>query len=114
MPVTLPLRDAGGNTELWITPRIALRTGRSGASTRGGGILEVMTTPRNTQRKHLASSPFAPEPEQVVEVFEVGDQVCHDLYGLGKVLRADPHGVTVDFGAQHVRIKPPFAKLQHL
>ena len=49
-----------------------------------------------------------------MEVFEVGDRVCHDLYGLGVVTALDTHAVTVDFGEQSVRIKPPYAKLQHL
>ena len=47
-------------------------------------------------------------------IFEVGDRVCHDLYGLGVVTHLDSHAATVDFGEQSVRIKPPYAKLQHL
>lgn len=73
-----------------------------------------MTTPRGSRPRHMSSSPFAPPVEQVVEVFEVGDRVCHDLYGLGSVTAIDSHAVTVDFGEQSVRIKPPYAKLQHL
>lgn len=64
--------------------------------------------------KHLSSSPFARPPEVVVETFEVDDRVSHDVYGLGKVVKVDSHAVTVDFGAQLVRITPPFAKLHHL
>ena len=73
-----------------------------------------MTTPHGSRPRHLSSSPFAPAVEEVVEVFEVDDRVCHDLYGLGSVTQVDTHGVTVDFGAQSVRIRTPFAKLQHL
>ena len=73
-----------------------------------------MTSSHSAKRKHLASSPFAPEVEPTVETFEVDDKVCHDLYGLGKVVRVDSHAVTVDFGDKAVRIKPPYAKLEHL
>jgi hypothetical protein len=69
-----------------------------------------MTSPK----KHLSSSPFKTDPVPVVEVFEVSDKVCHDLYGLGTVVKTDSHAITVDFGAQTVRITPPYAKLQHL
>ncbi|MCD6638974.1 MAG: hypothetical protein LT071_03570 [Nocardioides sp.] len=73
-----------------------------------------MTSSRSPQRKHLASSPFAPPVEQIVETYHVDDKVCHDLYGLGKVVGVDSHAVTVDFGDKTVRIKPPYAKLEHL
>ena len=73
-----------------------------------------MTSSYGSKPRHTSSSPFAPKPEAVVEVFEVGDRVCHDLYGLGVVTALDTHAVTVNFGEQSVRIKPPYAKLQHL
>ena len=79
-----------------------------------GAYWRQMPTSHGPKRSHLASSPFAPEPELEIEVFEVDDRVCHDLYGMGKVIRVDSHAVTVDFGSQAVRIKPPFAKMQHL
>jgi len=77
-------------------------------------IIESMTTPRGSQPKHLSSSPFKPPVQPVVEVFEVGDRVTHDLYGLGQVSHVDSHAVTVDFGSKAVRITPPYAKLHHL
>ena len=73
-----------------------------------------MTNSSGSRPKHLRNSPFAPAPDVVVETYEVGDRVCHDLYGLGTVTHVDAHATTVDFGSQSVRIKPPFAKLQHL
>ncbi|WP_210649182.1 hypothetical protein [Nocardioides sp. SYSU D00065] len=73
-----------------------------------------MASSYNSRPKHLPSSPFAPAPEVVVETFEVGDRVSHDLYGLGKVVKVDSHAATVDFGSQLVRITPPYAKLHHL
>ncbi|MDZ5660656.1 hypothetical protein SFC79_02670 [Nocardioides sp. S-58] len=73
-----------------------------------------MSNPSGSRPKHLKSSPFAPAPEVVVENYDIGDRVSHDLYGLGTVTKVDSHAVTVDFGSQAVRIKPPFAKMQHL
>jgi hypothetical protein len=73
-----------------------------------------MTTSRGSQSKRLSSSPFKPAAEPVVEVFEVGNRVTHDLYGLGQVTHVDSQAVTVDFGAKAVRIAHPFPKLHHL
>jgi len=73
-----------------------------------------MTNSSAPRRRHLASSPFAPDPEPTIETFSVDDPVCHDLYGLGKVVGAEAHAVTVDFGSQRIRIRSPYAKLQHL
>ena len=70
-------------------------------------------SPRST-RKHLASSPFQPKPEPVIEVYARDDQVCHDLYGVGRVVGVEAHAVSVDFGSQTVRLTSPYAKLQHL
>lgn len=69
---------------------------------------------QHTNRSKKSSSPFAPAAEVEVAVYEVGERVCHDLYGLGTVTAVDPYAVTVDFAGQHVRIKPPYAKLEHL
>ena len=80
----------------------------------GGRILEVMTTSPWSTRKPLSSSPFHPKPEPEIEVYAKGDQVCHDLYGLGRVLGVEAHAVSVDFGAKTVRITSPYAKLEHL
>lgn len=73
-----------------------------------------MTSSPSPRRKHLSSSPFAPAVEPIVETFVVDDRVCHDVYGLGRVVGVDSHAVTIDFGDKTVRIKPPYAKLQHL
>ena len=54
----------------------------------------VMTTPSGRRPKHLASSPFKQAAEPVVEVFEVGDRVTHDIYGLGQVTHVDSAAVT--------------------
>jgi len=69
------------------------------------------STPR---RRHLASSPFQPYPEPVIEQFAPGDLVTHDSYGMGRVVSAELAAVTVDFGSQKVRIMSPFTKMSKL
>ncbi|WP_435743197.1 hypothetical protein [Nocardioides sp. SYSU DS0663] len=73
-----------------------------------------MTSSPRPKRRHLASSPFQPEPDLVVEQYERGDRVSHDLHGLGSVTAADAHGVTVDFGGKVLRVTSPFAKMEKL
>jgi len=70
--------------------------------------------PSPARRRHLASSPFQPEPEPVIEQFESGDVVSHDSYGMGRVVGAEADAVTVDFGNQTVRITSPFRKMSKL
>jgi hypothetical protein len=65
-------------------------------------------------RRHLASSPFQPQPELAVEQYAVEDRVTHDRYGLGRVVGVEEAAVTVDFGSQTVRIVSPFHKLEKL
>ena len=67
-----------------------------------------------SSRRHLPNSPFQPEPERVVEIFETGDRVSHDIHGLGSVVAVDSYGVSVDFGAQTLRITSPFSKMEKL
>jgi hypothetical protein len=73
-----------------------------------------MTPQTGPRRRHLASSPFQPEPEPVIEEFAVDDRVSHDAYGVGRVVAADPGGVTVDFRTQTVRVASPFRKMSKL
>ncbi len=68
-------------------------------------------TPTPGRRRHLAGSPFQPAPEPVIEHFECGDLVNHDSYGVGRVIGAEAHAVTVDFRTQTVRIPSPYHKL---
>lgn len=55
-------------------------------------------------RRPLAGSPFQPEPElepRPADYFSVGDRVCHDKHGMGRVTAVDTAGyIRVDFGAQ--------------
>lgn len=59
-------------------------------------------------RRHLASSPFAPKPEIVDEVYEAGARVSHDSFGLGRVLSVQgSNSVQVDFGKGSVHVPLP-------
>ncbi|GGR85389.1 hypothetical protein GCM10010269_25620 [Streptomyces humidus] len=77
-------------------------------------ILESMTKPA-AQKRYLPTSPFkapvAPPPKQ----FAVGDQVTHDMYGLGRVIGIeDGIAALVDFGSAQERILSPYAKMSKL
>jgi hypothetical protein len=70
--------------------------------------------PSPARRRHLASSPFQPPPEPVIEQFECGDLVSHDSYGVGRVVVAEADAVTVDFRTKTVRITSTFHKMSRL
>ena len=80
----------------------------------GRRILDVMSNSQGPKRRHLASSPFQPEPEVVVEQYGTGDLVSHDVHGVGTVVSCDANGVTVDFGARTLRVTSPFARMERL
>lgn len=69
-----------------------------------------MTTSRS-QPRHLATSPFRPKVEPIIETFEAGDLVSHDSYGMGRVVNVEAAAVTVDFRPRLVRIPSPYANL---
>jgi hypothetical protein len=71
------------------------------------------TTSAHPRPRH-PSSPFLLNPEPVIEQFVVGDRVCHDSYGLGRVVSVDGGGATVDFSDKMVRIATPFRKMTKL
>lgn len=73
-----------------------------------------MIKKRSASRRHLASSPFQPQPEPVVERYAVDDRVSHDRYGLGRVVGAEEDAVTVDFSSETVRIASPFHRMEKL
>lgn len=96
-------------------PRAARRaTGPKFADVPPEGAYSKQMTNSPGKRKHLSSSPFQPDPEPTIESFAVDDLVSHDLYGMGRVVSAEAHAVTVNFGAQTVRIKSPYNKLHQL
>ena len=73
-----------------------------------------MTKRSGPSRPHLATSPFKPQPEPVVDRFVLGDRVSHDTYGLGRVTGAEAGAVTVDFAARRVRVTSPYRKMKKL
>lgn len=77
-------------------------------------ILVPMETASAHPRPRHPSSPFLLNPEPVIEQFAVGDRVCHDSYGLGRVVSIDGTGATVDFSDKMVRISTPFRKMTKL
>ena len=76
--------------------------------------MRMMTTAPRGRQRHLASSPFQPKPEPVIEQFACDDLVAHDSFGVGRVIAAEAGAVTVDFRTQTVRITSPFHKLAKL
>ena len=76
-------------------------------------MLDMMTTSAGP-RRHLATSPFQPEPELTVEQYALNDLVSHDAYGMGRVIHVEAAAVTDDFRSQTVRITSPFHKMARL
>ncbi len=72
-----------------------------------------MTTPTG-KRRHLATSPFKPDPEPTIEQYALNDLVSHDAYGMGRVIQLEADAVTVDFRSQTVRIPSPYLKMARL
>ncbi len=86
------------------------------ASARGVSrpILEAMTKPAAPKR-YLPTSPFKAPAAAAPKHFAVGDQVTHDMYGLGRVIGIeDGIAVLVDFGSVQERILSPYAKMSKL
>ena len=77
-------------------------------------ILRRMTKPAAPKR-HLPTSPFKAPVAPAPKHFAVGDQVTHDMYGLGRVLGVeDGIAVLVDFGSSQMRILSPYSKMTKL
>lgn len=70
-----------------------------------------MTKP-SAPKRHLPTSPFKVPVAPAAKHFAVGDQVTHDMYGLGRVIDVE-EGVAalVDFGSSRVRILSPYNKM---
>ncbi|MBM9440852.1 hypothetical protein [Actinacidiphila bryophytorum] len=73
-----------------------------------------MTKP-SAPKRHLPTSPFKAAVEQAPKEFAEGDQVSHDMYGLGRVTEIE-EGVAarVDFGSTRMRILSPYTKMTKL
>ncbi len=77
-------------------------------------ILGAMTKPAAPKR-HLPTSPFKAPVAPAPKHFAVGDQVTHDIYGLGRVVGIeDGVAALVDFGSTQQRILSPYSKMTKL
>ena len=67
-------------------------------------------------RRHLPSSPFsAPAQPVPVEVYEVGERITHDRYGLGRVVAVESlEAVVVEFSSGVRRLAASDRKLSKL
>ncbi|MCG7210381.1 hypothetical protein [Streptomyces arenae] len=73
-----------------------------------------MTKPAAPKR-HLPTSPFKAAVPPPPKHFAVGDQVTHDMYGLGRVIGMEGEvAALVDFGSAQMRILSPYAKMTKL
>jgi hypothetical protein len=74
-----------------------------------------MATP--VQRRRLPASPFNAARDAIPpdEVFAVGDRVCHDRHGLGRIVSVcGTVAVDADFGAGTRRVSTPTPKMHKL
>lgn len=76
----------------------------------------MMKPARAATRRYLPTSPFGPpSAAPPAEQFAVRDQVTHDRYGLGRVIRVElDASLVVDFGSCCIRIMTPCGKLTKL
>ncbi|WP_133910870.1 hypothetical protein [Streptomyces sp. NBC_00582] len=70
-----------------------------------------MTKP-DAPKRHLPTSPFKAPVTSAPKHFALGDQVTHDMYGLGRVIGIeDGIAALVDFGSAQVRVLSPYTKM---
>ncbi|MCX2182129.1 hypothetical protein KV205_16555 [Streptomyces sp. SKN60] len=73
-----------------------------------------MTKP-SAPKRHLPTSPFKAPVTLPPKQFAVGDQVTHDVHGLGRVVAIeDGIAAVVDFGSTQERILSPYSKMSKL
>ena len=66
----------------------------------------------SSERRHLSSSPFPPAPEIVHPTYVVGERVCHDTFGLGRVIGVEgTRALSIDFGSFTRRVTLPASRL---
>ncbi|CAK7287122.1 MULTISPECIES: hypothetical protein [Streptomyces] len=66
-------------------------------------------------KRHLPTSPFKAPVVPAPKHFALGDQVTHDVYGLGRVIGIeDGVAALVDFGSAQKRISSPYTKMTKL
>ncbi|MBO1336640.1 hypothetical protein [Streptomyces sp. VRA16 Mangrove soil] len=68
-----------------------------------------------TPKRHLPTSPFKAPVAPALKHFATGDQVSHDMYGLGRVVGVEEGtAALVDFGATQMRVLSPYTKMTKL
>ncbi|MFF4578110.1 hypothetical protein [Streptomyces sp. NPDC001389] len=73
-----------------------------------------MTKP-SAPKRFLPTSPFKAPVTLPPKRFAVGDQVTHDVHGLGRVTGIEGGiAAVVDFGSTQERILSPYAKMSKL
>jgi hypothetical protein len=73
-----------------------------------------MTKPAAPKR-HLPTSPFKAPVAPASKHFTLGEQVTHDVYGLGRVVSIeDGIAALVDFGSVQMRVLSPYTKMTKL
>ncbi|MEU0677480.1 hypothetical protein ABZ330_32200 [Streptomyces sp. NPDC006172] len=66
-------------------------------------------------KRHLPTSPFRAPATPTPKHFAMGDQVTHDVHGLGRVIGLeDGIAALVDFGSEQLRILSPYSKMTKL
>ncbi|MFJ8943694.1 hypothetical protein ACIRG4_10545 [Streptomyces sp. NPDC102395] len=66
-------------------------------------------------KRHLPTSPFRAPATPTPKHFAMGDQVTHDVHGLGRVIGLeDGIAALVDFGSEQRRILSPYTKMTKL
>ncbi|MFI8359621.1 CarD family transcriptional regulator [Streptomyces sp. NPDC085612] len=72
-------------------------------------------TKQSAPKRYLPTSPFKAPVSLPPKQFAVGDQVTHDVHGLGRVTGIeDGIAAVVDFGSTQERIVSPYAKMSKL
>lgn len=72
-------------------------------------------TKSSAPKRFLPTSPFKAPVALPPKQFAVGDQVTHDVHGLGRVVGVEAGIATVvDFGSAQERILSPYAKMSKL
>ena len=72
-------------------------------------------TKSSAPKRFLPTSPFKSPVVVPPQQFAVGDQVPHDVHGLGRVIGIEVGIATVvDFGSAQQRILSPYAKMSKL
>ncbi|WP_395361387.1 hypothetical protein ACHGLA_17210 [Streptomyces sp. YH02] len=72
-------------------------------------------TKSSAPKRFLPTSPFKAPVVVPPQQFAVGDQVTHDVHGLGRVIGIEVGIATVvDFGSAQQRILSPYAKMSKL